>query len=108
MDFLKSLLWIILFCVLIFWLRTRPFREKKTSDPQKTQRSKLIARRIESGTRQSGRSTGMGYSYVLTFRLDTGTELELYAYEVEYGALLEGMEGSLSWKGPYFLSFQED
>ena len=107
MDFFKALIPVTLLCLLVFWLRIRPFREKKTKEPQQTQKAVLTARRVESGTGSSGRSSGMGYSYVLTFRLETGTTLDLYAYEVEYGALREGMEGKLTWKGPYFVSFQE-
>ena len=90
---------------LIFWLRVLPFREKNTKEPEKTARAKLTARRVESGTNHSGRSSGMGYSYVLTFLLEGGAELALYAYDTEYGALQEGMEGTLTWKGPYFVSF---
>ena len=100
----------ILFLVaasLVFWLRVRPFREKKTSEPERTANAKLTARRVETGTNRSGRSQGMGYSFLLTFETEEGRQLELYAYDHEYGALREGMEGTLTWKGPYFVSFHE-
>jgi len=48
----------------------------------------------------------MGYSFLLTFQTEDGTDLELYAYDHEYGALKEGMTGSLTWKGPYFVRFE--
>lgn len=108
MEFLKNLLLVILLCLLVYWLRTKPFREKKTREPEKTARAFLLERRVESGTNHSGRSSGMGYSYVLTFRTEDGKQLELYAYDVEYGALREGMEGILTWKGPYFVSFVQE
>jgi len=107
MEFLKSLVLVTLLCLLVFWLRTRPFREKKNREPEKTAPAVLLDRRVESGTNRSGRSSGMGYSYVLTFRTGEGSQLELYAYDVEYGALREGMEGTLTWKGPYFVRFEE-
>lgn len=107
MAFLKALIPVTFLSLLIFWLRIRPFREKKTKEPQQTQNAVLTARRVESGTGSSGRSSGMGYSYVLTFRLESGRTLDLYAYETEYGSLREGLEGKLTWKGPYFVSFQE-
>lgn len=72
MDFVKSLTLITLACLLIFRLRIYPFREKKTQERQKTQKARLTGKRVESGTGQSGRSSGMGYSYVLTFRLESG------------------------------------
>ena len=108
MEFLRSLLRVTLVCLLVFWLRVRPFREKKTKEPERTARAKLMDRRVESGTNRSGRSSGMGFSYVLTFRLETGEELELFAYETEYGALREGAQGTLTWKGPYYISFEKE
>ena len=92
---------------LVFWLRVRPFREKKTKEPEQTASAKLTARRVETGTNRSGRSQGMGYSFLLTFETEDGRKLELYAYDYEYGALREDMEGTLTWKGPYFISFLE-
>jgi len=90
----------------VFWLRVLPFREKKTDEPERTANAEVIARRVESGTNRSGRSSGMGYNYRIIFRLEDGTEIALYAYDHEYGALREGMTGILSWKGPYFVGFE--
>ena len=106
-EFLRNFFLVTAFCLLIFWLRVRPFREKKTREPEQTAKARLISRQVKSGTNRSGRSSGMGYSYVLTFQTDTGKHLELYAYDTEYGALREGMEGALTWKGSYFVHFQE-
>lgn len=94
---------------LVFWLRVFPFREKKTKEPERTAPAEVISRRVQSGNpHRSGRSSGMGYTYLVTFRLDDGRELELYTYETEYGALREGMKGTLTWKGPYFVSLTEE
>lgn len=90
---------------LVYWLRVLPFREKKTNEPERTARAKLVARNVQKGTHRSGRSQGMGYSFLLTFEAEGAEKLELYAYDHEYGALREGMEGMLTWKGPYFVSF---
>lgn len=94
---------------LAHWLRAFPFREKKTKKPERTARAKVIARRVQSGNPiRSGRSAGFGYTFLVTFRLENGTELELYAYDQEYGGLTEGMEGQLTWKGPYFPRFDAE
>lgn len=91
---------------LIAFLRAFPFTEKACKDPEQTAHGIITARRVQSGNpHRSGRSSGMGYTYLITFRLDDGRELELYAYETEYGTLREGMEGTLVWKGNYFVSF---
>lgn len=89
---------------LIFWLRTFPFREKKSKAPQQTAHARLLARRVTTGADRTGRSSGMGYNYVLTFQLNDGTILELYSHDVEYGALREGMSGKLTWQDRYFVS----
>jgi len=47
----------------------------------------------------------MGYSFVVNFRTEDGKILELYAYEIEYGGLKEGITGVLTYQGRYFVSF---
>ena len=90
---------------LIYWFRVFPFREKKTREPERTAKAELAARQVTSGANRTGRSSGMGYNYVLTFRLEDGQEIKLYSHDYEYGALKEGMTGLLTWKGPYFVRF---
>jgi len=105
---MKTLLFIagiLAFYAIIYWLRTVPFRERKTSEPERTEKAVLTARQVENGANRTGRSSGMGYNYRLIFRLEDGSDLNLYAYDHEYGALREGMAGTLTWKGPYFVRF---
>ena len=91
----------------LYWLRVFPFREKKTNEPERTAKAEVISRRVQSGNPiRSGRSAGFGYTFLITFRLENGSDLELYAYDHEYGALREGLAGTLTWKGPYFVRFE--
>lgn len=94
--------------VLVFWLRIFPFREKKTKEPERTARAEVISRRVQTGANRTGRSSGMGYNYLVTFRFGDGTEKALYAHDEEYGALREGMTGNLTWKGRYFVGFETE
>ena len=106
---MKTALFIVVMLALmgfVFWLRVLPFREKKTDEPERTANAEVIARRVESGANRTGRSSGMGYNYRIRFRLEDGTEVSLYAHDHEYGALREGMTGTLTWKGPYFIRFE--
>lgn len=109
---MKNVLYILLGIAalfLIFYLRAFPFTEKKSREPEQTSHAKIISRRVQSGNpHRSGRSSGMGYTYLVTFALDDGTQKELYAYEIEYGALREGMAGLLTWKGRYFIHFSPE
>lgn len=92
----------------VFWIRVLPFREKKTREPERTATAEVITRQVESGANRTGRSSGMGYNYRITFHLEDGTDISLYAHDYEYGALREGMIGTLTWKGPYYVSFEAD
>lgn len=92
----------------VFWLRVFPFREKKSREPERTAKAEVLTRRVESGANRTGRSSGMGYNYKLIFRLEDGTNVALYAHDYEYGALREGMTGTLTWKDPYYISFETD
>ncbi len=90
----------------ICWLWIRAFQEKKTREPEQSAHVSLKSRDIRPGANRTGRSKG-GYTFFLTFQLNDGSLLELAAYEEEYGSLREGMSGKLTWKGPYFVSFEE-
>ncbi len=93
-------------CALIFYLRVRWFMEKPTTEPEKTVMATVASKEVREGTNRSGRSM-MGYSFVVNFQTEDGQTLELYAYEIEFGGLKEGMKGMLTYKGRYFVSFSE-
>ena len=93
-------------CSLIFYLRVRWFMEKPTTEPEKTVVATVASKEVREGTNRSGRSM-MGYSFVVNFQTEDGENLELYAYEIEFGGLKEGMQGVLTYKGRYFVDFNE-
>jgi len=92
--------------LLVMYLRVRWFLEKPSADPEKTVAAAVVSKEVKEGTHRSGRSM-MGYSFVVTFRTETGEILELYTYEIEYGGLKPGMKGNLTYQGRYFVSFEE-
>ena len=93
-------------CALIFYLRIRLFTEKPSGEPERSVAATVISKEVREGTNRSGRSM-MGYSFVVNFQTEDGQTLELYVYEIEFGGLKEGMTGTLTYQGPYFVSFQE-
>lgn len=104
MELIAALALLFLGGGLLFRLRTRPFRAKHAGASQRTARAELISRRVEAGTRRSGRAPGTGRSFLLTFRTEDGETVELLAYDFEYGALREGMAGALTWSGKYYVN----
>ena len=105
-DSLLVLYCIAVGCALIFYLRVRWFMEKPSTEPERSVSATVISKEIREGTNRSGRSM-MGYSFVVNFQTQEGQILALYAYEIEFGALTEGMTGTLTYQGPYFVSFSE-
>ena len=81
------------------------WQEKPTKAPLKTVTATVVSKEVKSGTYQSGRSKG-GYSYTITFVTEDGQELEVFAYELEFGGIKEGMTGMLTYQGRYFVDFK--
>lgn len=96
----------ILLVMLLHVLRVRLWGEKRSKEPEKTVMATVTAKEVKQGTQSTGRSNG-GYSYAISFLTQTGEPLELYAYEMEFGGLKEGMQGMLTYQGRYFVSFEE-
>lgn len=92
-------------CLVISYLRVHWFLEKSTKEPERTVTAIVFSKEVKRGTQRTGRSNG-GYSYAITFITPNDTKLELFAYEIEFGALKEGMKGELTYKGRYFISFK--
>ena len=102
----------IMFCVygvtaafLAVYAKAHWWQEKPTSEPLKTVNATVASKKVKSGTYQSGRSKG-GYSYTITFVTENGHALELFAYEIEFGGIKEGMTGMLTYQGRYFVDFK--
>ena len=92
---------------LIAYLRVRPFKEKQTKEPEKTVRATVFLKEVKQGVLDTGRSNH-GCSYVIHFMTEDSQKLELYAYEIEFGGLRKGMQGMLTYKGRYFVDFEEE
>ena len=91
--------------LMISYLRAYMWQEKPAKEPQKTIAATVVAKEVKPGTHRSGRSKG-GYSYLVKFLTEDGQELELFAYEIEFGGLKEGLTGELTYQGRYFVAFK--
>ena len=94
------------FFLLISYLRVLPFQEKPSYEPERAVEATVVSKKVKTGTHRSGRSQA-GYSFVVRFQTGGGQSLELYAYDIEFGGLKEGMHGILTYRGRYFVDFQE-
>ena len=87
------------------YLKVRWTLEKPAAALETTVAATVVSKEVKQGTHESGRSV-MGYSFTVTFLTENGQTLELYAYEIEFGSLKEGMDGILTYRGRYFLDFK--
>jgi len=94
------------FFLLLSYLRMLPFQEKPSYEPERTVEATVVSKKVQSGTHRSGRSQ-CGYSFVVSFQTMDGRSLELYTYDIEFGGLKEGMYGILTYRGRYYVDFQE-
>lgn len=104
-DLLPVLFCIAGGCSLIFYLWVHAFSEEPSTEPERTVGATVISKEVRQGTNRSGRSM-MGYSFLVNFQTEDGKTLELYAYEIEFGGLQKGMQGILTYRGRYFVSFE--
>lgn len=93
------------FAVIYVWVSS--FQEEPSNEPERTVTATVVSKEVLEGTNATGRSM-MGYSFLIIFRTAEGQILELYAYEVEFGGLKEGMTGQLTYQGRYFVDFLEE
>lgn len=106
-NIILSLAYMSAGALLISYLRVRWTLEQPSNDAEKSVVATVVSKEVKKGTQQSGRSQG-GYSFVINFLTEDNQALELYAYDVEFGGLKEGMKGVLSYQGRYFVGFDEN
>ena len=76
--------------------------------PRLTVCARVVAKRTNVSHHHS-QNAGMGHtstSYYVTFEVESGDRMELLISGTEYGLLIEGDEGNLSFQGTRFLSFE--
>ena len=89
---------------------------KNNNSPRLTVTATVVSKRMDVSHHQhhhAGDATGAhGYhttsttSYFVTFEVESGDRMELHVSGSEYGMLVEGDTGRLSFQGTRFLSFE--
>ena len=123
LDVLFSLLFPLVFLLalgtilfaLVGHLRTW---NKNNHSPRLTVQAAVVAKRTQVSRHRNanaGDATGAhGYTtssvttYYVTFQVESGDRMELQVGGAEYGMLVEGDTGKLSFQGTRYLSFQRD
>ena len=83
--------------------------------PLLTVNAKVVGKRVDTrvshsmhGTESALRSTSTFHTYYVTFEVESGDRMELEVPENEYGYMIEGDNGRLSFKGTRYMGFRRD
>lgn len=120
MDFFKTgfgifgvifiLLFILVFATFIV-VFSRIIRQKRKGDrsPRLTVPVTVVSRRADVRVHHHN-NTNMHHTtsttYYATFEVESGDRMELHVPATEYGLLIEGDQGDLTFQGSRFLSFE--
>lgn len=81
---------------------------KNNHAPKLTVPASVAAKRTDVSCHYHGEANGFHTftSYYVTFQVDSGDRMELPVAGYEYGALIEGDRGNLSFQGTRYLGFE--
>lgn len=82
---------------------------KNNNSPRLTVSATVVARRTNVTRHSNGDNTGLHHTsttYYATFQVESGDRMEFSLEGNEYGLLVEGDRGNLSFQGTRFLGFQ--
>ena len=103
-----SLMFLLIFGVVIFGLIKGISQwNKNNHSPRLTVPATVVAKRTNV-THHHGANHGVHHStsYYVTFQVESGDRMELHMAGHQYGLLVEGDRGKLTFQGTRFLSFE--
>ena len=80
--------------------------KKDNDSPRLTVPVTVVAKRHEDIRRRNGKHTTHRTNYYATFQFESGDRLELELEGNEYGLIVEGDRGNLTFQGSRFLKFE--
>lgn len=109
MNLLSSLMFVLVFGMVIAGL-IRSIRQwrKDESSPRLTVEASVVAKRTARQRPMSNkRYSGRDYTnYYATFQFESGDRMELELKGYEYGMIVEGDKGKLTFQGSRYLGFE--
>lgn len=86
---------------------------KNNNSPRITVPATIVAKRTNVSRHRHGGAEGHHHhhnstSYYVTFQFESGDRMELHVAGTEYGMLVEGDSGKLSFQGTRYLGFERN
>ena len=109
-----SLMFLLVFGVVLFGIiKAISQWNKNNHSPRLTVPATVVAKRTNvshhhhnHGVDHVGHHTSTSTSYDVTFQVESGDRMELHMAGNQYGLLVEGDRGKLTFQGTRFLSFE--
>ena len=79
---------------------------KNNNSPRLTVPATVVSKRTNVSHHHHDHHTHHSTSYYVTFQVDSGDRMELHMTGQEYGMLVEGDKGNLTFQGTRYLSFE--
>ena len=83
---------------------------KNNHSPRLTVPATIVAKRADVSHHRHSNGTGMHHThsttYYVTFQVESGDRMELHVAGYEYGMLIEGDRGMLTFQGTRYLGFE--
>lgn len=108
MEFLFPLMFLMVFGVFaVNIFRSIAQWSKNNNSPRLTVEASVIAKRTNvTRHRNSNGHTHRSTTYYVTFQVESGDRMELKLQGHEYGLLVEGDKGKLTFQGTRYLGFE--
>ena len=79
---------------------------KNNNSPRLTVPATVVSKRTNVSHHHHDHHTHHSTSYYVTFQVDSGDRMELHMDGYEYGMLVEGDKGNLTFQGTRYLGFE--
>ena len=79
---------------------------KNNNSPRLTVPASVVSKRLNVSHHHHDHHTHHSTSYYVTFQVDSGDRMELHMTGQEYGLLVEGDKGYLTFQGTWYLGFE--
>lgn len=105
---LFTLVFLLVFGTILYTIIGNIKREHKNNhSPRLTVEAKVVSKRTNFRRSSNHHGSGVGHTtYYVTFEVNSGDRMELNMAGTEYGLLVEGDFGELTFQGTRYLGFQ--
>ena len=107
-EILFMLMFLLMFGMVLFTIiRGIGQWNRNNNSPRLTVRATVVSKRGDvSHHHRSGGPNGTSTTYYVTFQVESGDRMELHVSGSEYGMLVEGDAGDLTFQGTRYLGFE--